>query len=374
MESEKQSGPLQKSSRNYGIDALRIVSMLMIVVLHILGNGGIIENSKSTNFWVAWFLEIACFCAVNCYALISGYVGVFSKYKIGNLAYIWCQVAFYSVLITMGFKVFCPQSVGKTEILSAFLPIVSKQYWYVTAYAILFLFIPFLNAGIEKLSQKQLGFFLGSIFVFSSLLQPVIHHFWGDVFLLGAGYSALWLIILYVLGGYIHKYGLFDKIKRHRTSVFLSLFLLSTLITWCSKFLLETFSKRFFGKTTGVDIFINYQSITMVASAVFLLLAFEKINFAPAVTKIIAFLSPLAFSVYLIHVQHLVFEKILKDRFLWVADRPLYQMLPLVLAIALAIYIICSAIDFVRLELFKAVKLKALLQNAENGIKEKFGK
>ena len=106
----------------------------------------------------------------------------------------------------------------------------------------------------------------------------------------------------------------------------------------------------------------------------FLLLAFEKINFAPGVTKIIAFLSPLAFSVYLIHVQHLVFEKILKDRFLWVADRPLYQMLPLVLAIALAIYIICSAIDFVRLELFKAVKLKTLLQNAENRIKENFGK
>lgn len=318
MTNEKTGYISEKPSRNYGIDALRIVSMLMIVVLHILGTGGVLESSIKTNYWIAWFLEIACFCAVNCYALISGYVGVFSKYKIGNLAYIWCQVAFYSVLITMGFKVFCPQSVGKTEILSAFLPIVSKQYWYVTAYAILFLFIPFLNAGIEKLSQKQLGFFLGSIFIFSSLLQPVIHHFWGDVFLLGAGYSALWLIILYVLGGYIRKYGLFNKIKRHRTSVFLSLFVLSTLITWCSKFLLETFSKRFFGKTTGVDIFINYQSITMVASAVFLLLAFEKINFAPAVAKIIAFLSPLAFSVYLIHVQHLVFEKILKDRFLWV--------------------------------------------------------
>lgn len=361
-------------SRNYGIDALRIVSMFMIVLLHILGQGGIIENSNRANHWIAWFLEIACFCAVNCYALISGYVGVFSKYKLSNFGYIWCQVAFYSILITFGFLLFCPGSVGKTDILSAFLPVISKQYWYVTAYSILFLFIPFLNAGIEKLSQKHLGFFLVTIFIFTSLLQPVIQHFWDDIFLLGAGYSALWLIILYVCGGYIRKYGLLKKIKRHRTGVFLLLYLFSITVTWCSKFLLEVYSERFFGEKTGVDILINYQSITMLASSIFLLLAFEKINFGAAFTKIVAFLSPLAFSVYLIHVQHFVFEKILKDRFLWVASRPLYQMLPLVFALALAVYFICSAIDFIRLELFKAVRLRELLQKAENKIKERFGK
>ena len=327
-------------SRNYGIDALRIVSMFMVVLLHILGHGGIIENSKQANHWVAWFLEIACFCAVNCYALISGYVGVFSKYKLSNFGYIWCQAAFYSVLITFGFLLFCPGSIGKADILSAFLPVISNQYWYVTAYAVLFLFIPFLNAGIEKLSQKQLGSFLITVFILTSLLQPVIQHFWKDVFLMNDGYSALWLIILYVCGGYIRKYGLFKRIKRHRTGIFLLLYLFSTTVTWCSKFLLEVYSERFFGEKTGVDILINYQSITMLASSIFLILAFEKINFGAAFTKTIAFLSPLAFGVYLIHVQHLVFSNIIKDRFLWIADRPLYQMIPVVIAFAIAVYII----------------------------------
>ena len=276
--------------RNYGIDALRIVSMFMVVLLHTLSQGGIIENSKQANHWVAWFLEIACFCAVNCYALISGYVGVFSKYKLSNFGYIWCQVAFYSVLITFGFLLFCPGIVGKTAILSAFLPVISKQYWYVTAYAVLFLFIPFLNAGIERLSQKQLGFFLITVFILTSLLQPVIQHFWKDVFLMNNGYSALWLIILYVCGGYIRKYGLFKMIKRHRTGMFLLLYLFSTTVTWCSKFLLEVYSERFFGEKTGVNILINYQSITMLASSIFLILAFERINFLGNLNKIIAFL------------------------------------------------------------------------------------
>ena len=38
--------------RNYGIDFLRIISMFMIVILHILGNGGILASVQigSSNY------------------------------------------------------------------------------------------------------------------------------------------------------------------------------------------------------------------------------------------------------------------------------------------------------------------------------------
>ena len=67
----------KQNGRNYGIDLLRIISMVMIQILHILGNGGILNASIGAPVRnnVAWFLEIASYCAVNCYALISGYVG-----------------------------------------------------------------------------------------------------------------------------------------------------------------------------------------------------------------------------------------------------------------------------------------------------------
>ncbi|MBR6668219.1 MAG: acyltransferase family protein [Clostridia bacterium] len=64
--------------RNEGIDLLRCLAMLMVVVLHVLNHGGILESSARGMpvYNAAWLLRAAGTCAVNCYALISGYVGV----------------------------------------------------------------------------------------------------------------------------------------------------------------------------------------------------------------------------------------------------------------------------------------------------------
>lgn len=77
----------RNSGRNYGIDLLRIVAMMMIPLLHVLGHGGILGTLTplETHYEIAWFLEIACYCAVNVYALISGYVGYGRKQKYANL-------------------------------------------------------------------------------------------------------------------------------------------------------------------------------------------------------------------------------------------------------------------------------------------------
>ena len=73
----------EKSNRNYGIDLLRIVSMFFIIILHTLGQGGIVKNTISTTpqFRYAWALEIIAYCAVDIFALISGYVSYTDKEK-----------------------------------------------------------------------------------------------------------------------------------------------------------------------------------------------------------------------------------------------------------------------------------------------------
>ena len=47
--------------RNYGIDFLRVISMFMIVILHILGNGGILASVQtgSSTYHASWLMEIA---------------------------------------------------------------------------------------------------------------------------------------------------------------------------------------------------------------------------------------------------------------------------------------------------------------------------
>ena len=358
-------------SRNYGIDALRIVSMLMVVTLHVLGHGGILNSSKSTNYWIAWYLEIAAYCAVNCYALISGYVGVFSKYKISNLAILWCRVAFYTIAVTVLFKCFFPANIGKVDLIASFFPVASKQYWYFSAYAFMFLFIPILNEALNRLSKKKTGAILITVVIATCAVRPFAVHYWGDGFGLSNGYSALWLMILYLIGGYIRKYGLFTKIKSHRTVVFLLLYLAVISATWFAKFATQIIDKKVLGKITVEGIMINYTTITILAEAVFLLLAFEHLRFHSAWIKFISFLSPLAFSVYLIHEQTQIRENYIVGRFIWAAKLPAYQMILIVFGFVAGIFILCSAIDLIRHYLFKAVRLKERLDYLEIKIKER---
>ena len=61
--------------RNYGIDLLRIVLMFMVCMLHTLGQGGILKNcgDKTVEKAVFYLLEVICYCAVDAFAVISGY-------------------------------------------------------------------------------------------------------------------------------------------------------------------------------------------------------------------------------------------------------------------------------------------------------------
>ena len=49
--------------RNQGIEALRIVSMFLIVVMHTLKQGGVLvaANGSTAHFYLAWFLEVIAF-------------------------------------------------------------------------------------------------------------------------------------------------------------------------------------------------------------------------------------------------------------------------------------------------------------------------
>lgn len=88
-------------TRNYGIDFLRMISMIMIVMLHTLGHGGILRSVSflSVHYQIAWLLEVIAFGAVNTYAMISGFVSVDSHFKISNILILWLQVLFYGILI-----------------------------------------------------------------------------------------------------------------------------------------------------------------------------------------------------------------------------------------------------------------------------------
>ena len=118
-----------KKERIIGIEFLRIISMFFIVILHVLGRGGILNNCElfSPNYFLAWLLEILAFCSVNCYGMISGYVGVNSNFKYSNIIKLWLQVLFYTLIITSIFMIFIPEVRMISNVIKAMFPVLFNE-------------------------------------------------------------------------------------------------------------------------------------------------------------------------------------------------------------------------------------------------------
>lgn len=354
---------MPKKERKLGIDLLRIVSMLMIVTLHVLLQGGILNNAPagSNQYCAAWILEAACMGAVNCYALISGYVGVNSKTKYHKVAVLWIEVAFYCVVCAAIFAGTIPQKDKFITWFNQFFPVYTRQYWYFTAYFVMFFFTPYFNAMLNSLTKKQLKGLGWAIFIFFSLLQTVWQN---EVLVTKGGYSFIWLSLLYILGGIVKKTGLDKSVN---SFAMLLSFLALSLISAEYKFLAETYHWP-----VVKDNLITYISATVFGASFCLFLFFAKLDVKTKAGKaFVKLLSPYTFGVYLIHTNPFVWKYVLKDLFKDYADMRVSKMLGMIALSVLFIYLVCTALEALRVLLFRLLHIEPAFAAIENKIRAK---
>lgn len=324
------------------------------------GQGGVLENI--TNLTVRgelfWALEITCYCAVNVFAIISGYVGLNAKRKGTSIINLCMQVAFYAIVYTCVEVVVLLSTRGEITIkgiLANLFPSVHSM-WYFSAYFCLFFFMPILNSVIENVSKKVLQ--KSAIFIF--LIFCCATQLTSNVSNLKAGYSVLWLAIMYLLGAYMAKY---KTLSNTKIWVDFLGFIVCVIVTVISRIAMG----NLFGR--GINILVSYTSPTITLCAVFLVSVFSKIKTSTKLTKTVAFLSPLAFGVYLVHCHPYVFGN-LSGAFAFIANMPLYYAIFVVILVALCIFIACLIIDYLRLILFKLCKVNKLSILIENAFKK----
>ncbi|MGI6013834.1 MAG: acyltransferase [Oscillospiraceae bacterium] len=355
--------------RNYGIDLLRMLAMVCIIVLHVLGHGGILPNlyPASMGYKLACLLQIVAYCSVNCYAIISGYVCYGTKFKYHRIITLWFQVVFYTLSITLLFRILHPEIIGRLDWIAALLPVAFNQYWYFTAYFCMFFFIPFFNHMMDSLSQRQATCLIFTIILLLSALPTICH---ADLFQTVNGYSVLWVSGLYFLGAYIKKYQVAQWIGSIRAMV---LFLFCILFTWGYKLMMEAGHISPIAFMQDGNDLMSYTSLTILFASVALVLFFSnlKIRHASAV-RTIRVLSPSAFSAYLLHTQSMVWFYFMMDRFSWCATLHFWKLIPAVLGISVGIYLCCSGIDFVRRFLFKMLHINGISMKIESGFSKLF--
>ena len=66
---------MEEQKRHSGFETMRILSMVMIVLMHGIGHGGLGSAAPqgSAAFWSYWLLFILARVSTNCFVMLSGY-------------------------------------------------------------------------------------------------------------------------------------------------------------------------------------------------------------------------------------------------------------------------------------------------------------
>ena len=342
--------------RNSGIDFLRCVAMTMIVLTHLLKHGGVLDaipTGMNTRFVVISFLEILVKCSVNVFAMLSGYVMASREFKAVRILRLWLQVIFYSALLYFLVWFIRPIEHNASLMFKSFLPTISSEYWYFTAYVGMFFFIPFYNILLVQKDAKKL--IVTCFFVFSVFPTLVFR----DVFHSNFGYSALWLSVCYLIGGYIKLYGR----KNQKAIVWGAKYFGIALFLLLSKIVIQFIAGKI-GMPASLGYYlIEYTSPFVVAMAVCLLKAFETMGECQRAAPVIMWLSQGSFAVYLIHEQYIVKQTFVLGKFAGLNNiNPVIEAAVLILLSA-TFFVIAASVDHIRLFLFSIVEERFLKQN-----------
>lgn len=336
----------KRKVRNSSVELLRIICMILIVAHHYSYYGGFPALSTTYMTGEGIFIQlIGAFGQVSCavFAIISGYYlcqvefdsakKVFNHYKkiIPTIA----QFVFYSVAILLVMGLAGKIQFTSENVIRSLFPYIFGN-WFVRFYIIFYLFVPFLNMIVSKISYKMLtGLVVMSIIVWSIIPSLAPGSF---------NYGCLdFFLVMYFIGAYIHKY-LESRVSTRTViigtvvslMVYLGILVAYDLVGYHMQ------SDEIIAKTVGL---VNYTKIIPIILACFVFMLFSRFKFR---NDYINAISGSVMGIYLIHDNDYLRYFIWRDvspNYLY-ADNPYLHSLIKVLAV----FVVCLGIDMIRSE------------------------
>ena len=274
----------------------------------------------------------------------------------------WLRVLWYSIGITAVFAVAMPGSADQLW-RASFLPVTHGMFWYFSSYVLMMLFLPLVNSELSRMSSKRHGLLLAMMFVLIFISSMGTVGTDKDPFGLFKGFSAMWLLMLGMLGGWLKRI----RAERLHPALALCGYFFCTLISWGEK-LLRT--GRLGALPWDFDgLFIQYTSLMTTGAAVFLLLFFARLRISGRAARLVSRLSALSFSVYIIHTHPLMSEHLLTGLFAGWSSLPPLRLTVYVCAAAVGIYLLFSLVDLPRDLLFRKLKIPQRLRSMEQRLR-----
>ena len=250
-----------------------------------------------------------------------------------------------------------PESRSFSEAVSMFLPILRGRYWFFTAYFVVMLVSPVLNLLIRSLSRRQFHLLFAALFLIFGVIP--VGSLGYDVMRISGGSHFSWMIVLYLIGGYFRMYAPPKKISSN---------------CWLWEYFLFAgvhLAYQFFVSVIGLS---NYNTLLLtnlsplvLGEAICLFLfckdAFRNICADGFIGKLIRFISPGVYSVYIIHVHPLVFwnEGIIGLFRSW-DNWGIWATFGSLVLTSAAVFAVCILLDFLRQHLFRAIGINRIAE------------
>jgi surface polysaccharide O-acyltransferase-like enzyme len=336
-----------EKKRNSTIELLRIITMAMIVLCHFATYGKFnffdFSGSVFTVSRLWWcFISLGGNLGVIVFVLISGYYLIEnSGLSFRKVSKLWGQVFFYSCIVGVIVFVTNDYKIGLKSIARTILPITFEQWWFASAYMILFIIHPIINHLLLILSKKDYQKLLAVLIV----IWQIIPTFTAQM---NQSNPLIQFVMWYAIGGYIKLYGLNPKLKSKH---YLVLYAILELIIFSSAlaFLFLEYKWSLFGRYTAF--FYSKRSILTLLSAICLFMTFATAQRTYSV--VINKLASATFGVYLLHesevMRILLWEKVFND-VNWIQT---WRVIFYSLLVLVAVYSIGTIVDLIRQAIFE---------------------
>lgn len=297
-----QPKPLNPVSRQANLELLRCVAMMMVIVLHYLGKGNLLINLEEPRLYptevAAWLLESFCIVAVNVYMFISGYFLCTSSFKPSRLFQLWIQVWLYSVVFGMiGALTGIMEGVDVSTnfFLILIFPVSMGHYWFMTAYTILYLLLPFMGMAVKKMTKRQLQIAVLLLLFAFSLTKSILPV---RLDMDGRGYDGLWYICVFAAAAYVRRFGVPFLEKRGSG---LALYLGCCMLIFCGTLILREVYLHTGRLSHKLMVCMDYNHILPFLAAAGLFGAFRRLKISGRFAAIVCKIAPYTLGVYLLH-------------------------------------------------------------------------
>lgn len=230
-----------RRARRSGIELLRILTAMGVVLLHYNDGRAFVYAKELPNLYVLYFLESLCICAVDLFILISGYFlsGTQKRNYIKPFQLIFQVILINEALYLLGIMIS-----GAKFSVRRFLFMLVPENYFVIFYTALYIISPYLNRVFNGFTKEQWKRFLIMIIMifsvwttFVDLSEEIMGRQWGALSTIAIsgsnkGFNIVNFILLYFVGAYLRFNDGFSIVKTRRRQLLAIAITVTLIFGW----------------------------------------------------------------------------------------------------------------------------------------------